>query len=73
MAVEVVKVPTYLSVSRSVTDASGMQDAVARPGLLGTVRNKVAQVYKGVGGYLPQSPAVNSTEARVTAFLLFQT
>ena len=70
-AVEVVKVLSHLRVLQvDFTDATGMQDAVARPGLLGTVRNKVAQVYKGVGGYLPQSPAVNQAEARVAVVFL---
>lgn len=40
-----------------------VKDASSRPGLLGTVRNKVAQVYKGVGGYLPQQPATNPTDS----------
>ncbi|KZT67023.1 hypothetical protein DAEQUDRAFT_729622 [Daedalea quercina L-15889] len=38
-----------------------MKDVNARPGLLGTMRNKVAQVYKGVGGYLPHQPATSQS------------
>lgn len=70
MAVEVVKVKTSFSRPYSKSDIVRMQDSVARPGLLGTVRNKVAQVYKGVGGYLPQTPAVNQTEARAVVVAL---
>lgn len=72
MAVEVVKVWIPFSRSCAKPDTIRVQDAVARPGLLGTVRNKVAQVYKGVGGYLPQSPAVHQTEVR-TAVVRFVT
>ncbi|KAH9843552.1 uncharacterized protein C8Q71DRAFT_728923 [Rhodofomes roseus] len=39
-----------------------VKDGPSRPSLLGTVRSKVAQVYKGVGGYLPQQSATNIFE-----------